>query len=162
MAITPVRDPFSNASSLIAGGGTALAAGAGDAVEVNGTSINRLDYEGASFAIVARATLTAAKVLLITATVQEADDDGAGSPSAFTDVSADITAADQVVVMTPTMIGAGTVRAIGRVRIKDLSQLKEWVRIQVTPNLDAGATDTCEWMAIFEGAPIVVPATLID
>lgn len=161
---TPIRDVSNNLGPIIAGGGTAVAGGSGDNTEVDGTAINRLDYDGAAFLILARATLAANKSLAITATVQHADDDGAGAPDTFADVDSEIAAADQTVVMTPTMTdggSGGTIRAVGKVAIKDLSQLKEWVRIQVTPNLDAANTDTAEWLAIFLGAPIVLPVSLI-
>jgi hypothetical protein len=164
MSTSPIRDPKGSLNHLAGGGGTAVAAGAGDATEVNGTDINRIDFEGGYFLISARATLAAGKKLAITATIQHAPDNGSGAAGAYADVPSDVATADQVVTMTPTLTdgGAGsTLRAVGRVLIKDLSQLKEWIRIQVTPDLDAGATDTCEWTAIFVGAPVVAPGSLI-
>lgn len=166
MTASPFRDPARSLGHIIAGTGVQIvAAGAGDAVEVVGESINRLDYDGGYFLLMARAVLSAGKKLSIIASVEEADDNGSGAAGVFAAIATGIStpAAAGTVTMNPTIFSTpgATVTGVGKVLLKDLSQLKEWIRIKYTPDLDAGATDTAQIMAVFIGSPVVMPGSLI-
>lgn len=123
----------------------ATAAGAGDNTEVNGLSIDTAAYDNrfdaVLFQIAAQATLQDTETLVVTANLQDANDDGAGAPDTWADVAA------PAVVLTLLSAGGTTERGVANLGL-DLSKSKRWVRVQFTPNLSASATDTASLVAI--------------
>lgn len=128
----------------------ATAGGAGDAVEVNGAS---LDTSAAAykrpnsvlFVVDAKATLAATKTLTITANLQD---------SANGSTWADIT--DPAVILTLTGAGGGSTETGVGVLGYDLSRARKYVRIQATPDLSATGTDTASivGIALFGGLSV--------
>jgi hypothetical protein len=125
-----------------AGGGvSATAGGAGDNAEANGSWVDRARLGSAKLVLHYRATLAQAATLSLTANIQDAaDDQGAGA--------ADLGAVMSTRVVATGPTGGGTVR--GTVELDyDLNSARQFVRAQFTPDLSAGATDTCQIEAIW-------------
>lgn len=136
---------------------SAIAAGAGDATETNGTGIDRYVngsngaagvFQSATFFLMAQAVLSAGKKCTFKATLQESSDNAVG------DAFADLAAAQQPegaadsVVLTLSSGGGGT--EVGSYQKDvDLSGNERYIRAQVHIDLDAGATDTGFYTAGF-------------
>lgn len=122
------------------------AGGSGDNTEVNGLSINTAAYDNRFdsivFQIAAQATLAQTETLVVTANLQESDDDGNGAPAAWADV-----AAPAVVLTLTGATGGSTERGVAELGL-DLSKSKQWVRVQFTPNASASGTDTASLVAL--------------
>lgn len=123
---------------------TAVAAGAGDATEVNGSWVDRVladvgMAQSAKLVITFTATLAASATLTFAGNFQDAtDSSGTGAADYSTAFSATVVATGDSGGSTET----------GTVEIDvDLSGARQFIRSQITPNLSAGATDTCEWSA---------------
>lgn len=125
------------------------AGGAGDNTEIDGLSIDRMVHGGggptlsAKFIVAFEAVLAAAATLSLVGNMQHADDNGSGAPGSWADTG-DILAS-AVVATGPG--GGGTVRGTAELDVK-LSGLKQWIRVQFTPNLSAANTDTAEVVAV--------------
>ncbi|BCH33130.1 hypothetical protein MesoLjLc_50600 [Mesorhizobium sp. L-8-10] len=124
---------------------TATAGGSGDATEVNGDWVDR------ELASVGRA-LSAKLVIAFTAALGQ--DETLTFAMNFQDATslAGAGAADFSDAVTATTVATGdsggsTETGTFEVDI-DLSGAKQFIRTQVTPNLSASGTDTCEWSAI--------------
>lgn len=118
-----------------AGYGTATAGGAGDNTEVNGTTIDMTTFtnrpESLSFVVYARAVLAQDATLTVTANLQ-ASSDG----STWADVAV------PAVIGTLTG-GTGGSTEVGTFKLGvDLTHNLQYARIQFTPDLSAGGTDT--------------------
>lgn len=133
--------------------GRAVAAGAGDNAETNGSGIDRQVagggglYQSAVFCLGARAVLSANKKLTVKATFQDSADD-----STYADIAAALQpegAADSV-VLTLTDSGAGSTLTGSYFKDLELASLRRYIRAQVHIDLDAGATDTCEYAATWQ------------
>ncbi len=158
-----------NTKILYCGGGTAVAAGAGDNTQVVGASVDRCpsdlegggQFDGAELVIIFEAALGAAEDLTFTFDLEHADDDGSDAPGTFANVDADYLPAAVVVEGN----AGGTLKSQIRVPI-EARALKRWLRCSITPNLSRGATDTVRWDSALvllnphNGVPIVqaVPA----
>ena len=129
---------------------TAVAAGAGDNTETNGSIVDRLGFQSAVLVLAAQATLSANKKATFKATIQDGDD------ASLTD-AADIAAALQPsgaadsVVLTITDSGAGGTQktSVNIVENLNLASLKRYLRAQVHVDLDAGVTDTAHYCAVW-------------
>lgn len=134
--------PFHFADEVKADGGlgySALAAGAGDNVEVTGGNIDRMapgeqGFDALAILHCGTAVLGDAETLTLRTQIQESADG-----SAF-DAAEEIEAATVVA----TGGGGGTTETYQRKVKVDLRGRKRFVRILTTPNLSAGATDTAD------------------
>lgn len=158
-----------NQKILYCGGGTAVAAGAGDNVAVQGASIDHVPsdleggarFDGAELVIVFEAAIGAAEDLAFALDLEHADDTGSDAPDTF----ANVATADALATQTVEGNAGGTLKSVIRVPF-DCDKLKRWFRVNITPNLSRGATDTVRWDASIvlyqphNGVPIVqeVPA----
>lgn len=119
----------------------ATAGGSGDNTAANGAGIDLAGlparFNGAAFAIRANATLAQGKKLTVTAKIQD---------SANGTTWADLVAAATVL----TLVGGtgGTTEAGVGVIGGDLRTARRYVRVVVTPDLDATATDTASVDAV--------------
>lgn len=111
-----------------------VAAGAGDNVEVDGPWIEVAGRPGISIVFNVRDTLTAAETLTIAANLQDATD------SVGTGV------ADFGTALAATVVNTGAATD-ARVTLKwdiNIEGARDWIRLQFTPNLSAGAADTAD------------------
>lgn len=125
---------------------TATAAGAGDGTEVNGLDIDTINYQNRydsiCFLIAVESALQDTETTVVTANLQDADDDGAGSPVSWADVT------DPAALLTLTgETGGTTERGIAKLGI-DLTKVKRHIRVQFTPELSASGTDTATLYAV--------------
>lgn len=115
---------------LACGAANGVAAGAGDNTAVTGASIDRLGYNSVKFAIAYKTTLGASETLQFAVAYQESSDNSSW------DTAVTLQAA------TTAATGALT-NSVGVVTFDlDLGGKKRYVRLNYTPNLSAGATDT--------------------
>jgi len=130
--------------------GTATAGGTGDNTEVDGPYVDRFDASSgmamsAKLVIGYRATLAAAATLSLTANIQD-DADGANAGVDYGPAYA------KTVVATG---GGGGTTEVGKIELDfDLAAAERYLRTQITPDLSAANTDTCQVWAtwIFFGA----------
>jgi len=133
-------------------GGRLLAAGTGDNTEVVGAGIDTRGFGSGKIVLATRAVLDAAETLKVGVTIQESDDDGVADAY---DTAEEIQAAT---VAELTAVLAGTYTGVSEFDIV-LASRKRYVRVNVTPNLSRGATDTAEFMAtLVLGGADVIPA----
>lgn len=123
------------------------AGGSGDNTAVTGVIIDRAAHgwpQSVVFAIPFTATLAANETLSLAATVQEGNADNLSD-------AATLTTASGVVATGPT--GGGTVAGTREINVS-LAGAGRYVRINVTPDLSRGATDTAaiSGVAVFGGA----------
>ena len=123
------------------------AAGSGDATEVDGAAIDTLGISGdptsICFFVPIRAVLAATKTAVVTANLQD---------SANGSTWADITTPAVILTLTGTS-GGSTETGVGKLGF-DLTKARRYIRIQVTPDLNATATDTAVLggaLAVFGG-----------
>ena len=150
-----VMDKNAGAHMTVLGGGGArgVAAGTGDATEAVGAIVDSLAigklYSGALI-VAGSATLTDTKLLDIGSVKIEhgAEDDLSDAADAFTAVDFDSVA----------LSDGGTTEFFAIKLNVDLSILKRYWRVSITPDLDAVATDTFELgfcvVAVGETAPL--------
>lgn len=139
------------ARSEYASGGTATAGGTGDATEVDGAWVDRKPstrgpYHSAKLVITYSAALGEGATLAIAANIQDATSSGGAGVADFGTAYASATVATG---------GAGGSTEVGTVEFDfDLSNAREFVRSQITPDLSAANTDTLAWRAtwIFFGS----------
>lgn len=138
-------------------GGTLTAAGAGDNSAIAGADVNREDFLSGLFLVVCRATLTATKKLSVVGTLQDAPDNGSGAAGTYADVAAALQPSGVAggAIGSIVSAGGGTVTTVFRHPV-NLSSLRKFVRLNVTPDLDAGATDTAQVLVCFVGGGSVV------
>jgi hypothetical protein len=124
------------------------AAGAGDNAEVTGATINRLNAQAGMadsliFEIVGVATITATKALNVIGTLEHSDDG--------------TTFAAAPAVYQPSGVAGGAIGSVSATGVNDVllkykvpkaAGLKQFVRLKITPDLTAGATDTARVGAI--------------
>jgi len=115
-------------------GGRAVAAGAGDATEVDGFWIDRRGYQSCKAGVVGSAVLTEAATITVAFNLQDADDAAGANAADYGDAHAAAIAA--------TGGTGGTTEPIAVADSFNLSSARRYIRIQHTPNLSAGATDT--------------------
>lgn len=125
---------------------TATAGGTGDATEVDGAYVDRLASDHGPFMsmkviITFTTTLAAAATLTFAGNMQDATTSGG---SGVADYGTAFTAT--TVATGPS--GGGTVTGTVEIDV-DLSAAREFVRVQLTPNLSAANTDTAEWAATY-------------
>lgn len=124
---------------------SAVAAGAGDATEVDGEDIDRSNAHSACFIIQAQAVLADTKTLVLKATLQDSPDG-----TTYTDVAADLQpegAANSTVLTLTGESGGTTERGVYKLDV-DLSSLDKYIRIQLLPELNATGTDTAVCSAV--------------
>ena len=122
------------------------AAGSGDATEANGTSIDTLSLPGdptsVVFMIPVRAVLADGKTAVITANLQDSADN-----SNWGDITS------PAVLMTLISTGGTTELGVAKLGF-DLTKARRYIRIQVTPDLNAASVDTAtvgNGIAVFGG-----------
>lgn len=133
--VVPNRDVGEFLQTAGLGYFNATAGGAGDGTEVDGATVNRQTYGNPESALVKVqyiTTLAASETLDLTLTLQDSAD---GS------TWADVTVAGYASAIT---VKTGALTADEDVHISHikLSGLRQYVRLQVQPDLSAGATDT--------------------
>jgi hypothetical protein len=141
-----MRDKFLNGAAYSrsargSGNNTATAGGTGDNTEVNGAYQSRMSDNGialsAKLVISYTATLAAGATLTFAANFQDALTSGGSGVADYGDAVA-------ATVVATGDSGGSTETGTFEVDV-DLSGAREFIRAQVTPNLSAGATDTCAW-----------------
>lgn len=125
---------------------TATAAGSGDATEVDGSFFDRLQSDAGPFlsaklVITYTTTLTATKTLSFAVQFQDATSSGAAAVADYGDAIA-------ATVVATGESGGSTETGTVEIDI-DLAAAREFVRAQITPDLSASGTDTCEWSAAY-------------
>lgn len=136
---------FSDFTSVTAGGG-------GDGAEVDGAWISRQDFESLSVLLPFETTLGATETLSIALNLQHADDSSGTGVEDFGDAVANAVQA--------TGAGGGSTET-GVVKADfDLTEAKEFVRVQYTPTMSAGTTDTADIMSLLIlGGAVELPAS---
>ncbi len=114
------------------------AAGSGDATEVNGAWIDTQGHESLEWIAYYTATLGDGETLSFAMNVQDADD-AAGTGAA--DVSTDYLSALAATVAATGDSAGSTETGAFAVGV-DLTMCKRYVRVQWTPDMSAGGTDT--------------------
>lgn len=114
--------------------GSLTAAGAGDNAEITGTSVDLQDVGEAVIAIAFRAALTNAQSLLLTVKIQESDDNSSFDTAEVLASAVTAKLADS----STTFYGVYELK----IDLQANKKRKRYARFLVTPNLDAGATDT--------------------
>lgn len=132
-------------SKRAAGNNTALAAGTGDATEVNGAWIDRKSAQGialsAKLVIEFTTTLAGTKTLGFGVNFQDATDISGAGAADYGDVYARRVAATG---------GSGGSTETDTFELDvDLGGARQFIRAQITPDLDASGTDTAAWSAIY-------------
>lgn len=126
------------------------AGGSGDATEVDGAWVDLEDAEGLTFLIGFTATLGADETLTIAANLQDAtDSSGTGA--------ADVTGS-AISATTVATGGSGGTTETGVAMIQiDAQKMRQFGRVQFTPNLSRANTDTAALsaVAIRSGAKIL-------
>lgn len=131
------------------------AAGAGDATEIDGDTIDRLalgdTYEGACLIVACRATQDTGETLTIAANWQDSPND-----SDWTDLGTAVAA-------TTVITAAGTSEQTGTLKVPvNLDAADRYVRVQVTPDLSRAGTDTATvvGLVVFGGGRELAPAVV--
>lgn len=123
------------------GNNTAVAAGAGDATEVNGAWQSRMSSKGialsAKLIVSFTATLAAGATLTLAGNFQDATTIGGTGADDFGDLV-------PATIVATGAAGGSTETGTFEIDV-DLSGASEFIRAQITPNLSAGATDTAAW-----------------
>jgi hypothetical protein len=134
--ISLMQDIGNFIKTMFGGEASIVAAGAGDNTEVNGPWIDREGFESLVASIGFTTTLTAAQTLALLGNLQDADDiAGTG-------------AADFGAALSSTVVATGAGTVVGTQSMDfSLAGARRYVRVQWTPNLSAGATDTARLMA---------------
>jgi len=135
MAIVPNRDIGEFLQPAGLGFFSATAGGSGDATEIDGATVNRATYgmpQSALLKIQWVTSLTAAKTLAFTVTLQDSADGSAWSDVTVSDFASAITVATGALTDDEDFWTA---------RLK-LSGLRQYVRAQVKPDLSHTSTDT--------------------
>lgn len=137
-----IKDLGSLADVQFGGQADVTAAGAGDATEVNGTAIdNSSSTYGCCLAIVSyTTTLTQSETMTIAADIDEDDNSSFTSATATTLQTATTEATGDTGGSTET----GNVKFV-----IDLTDKEEYVRVNFTPDLSAGATDTARLQLVY-------------
>lgn len=134
---------------------TITAAGTGDNTQADGLAIDRKDATSASIAIVAKATLAATKTLTVKLVVQDSADG-----VTFADVAAGLQpggSANSTVMTLTGAAGGSTESGLYQLGI-NLSSLKRYIRVRLTPDLNATGTDTATVAAVVSLGGLVVEA----
>lgn len=129
---------------------SAVAAGAGDNVEVNGTfSAVPTGAQSLAIVVIWSATLAENETLALTLNAQDAVDATGTGAADFKATAAD--GADgagkytlAAVVVATGGAGGTTAQGATTVRFPDIRSHRGFIRSQVTPNLSAGGVDTAE------------------
>lgn len=124
--------------STIISAGSLVAAGAGDATKVTGQTINRDGYGSGVIAIAWSATLANTKTISFAVEVQESSD---GS-------SWDTAVVLQAATVAKTADSSTTFYGVVEID-ENLTGRKQYVRYNITPDLNASGTDTAVWGATF-------------
>ena len=127
------RDGGSHVKVYGGGSSRAVAAGTGDATEVNGPWIDRLGYDSAKAGVVGRSTLANGESITVAFNIQDSSDSAGGDAADFGDAYPATTAATSV---------GGTTEEIQAAANFNLRGAKRYIRLQFTPNLSASGTDT--------------------
>lgn len=114
--------------------GTATAGGTGDNTKVTGEVIDRLGFASGIIALNYTTTLAAGKKLSFAVAYEGSDDNSTYATEASIQAS----------TQAATSAGGGTVTGVVKIPI-DLSGYKRYLKINVTPDLDATGTDTAAW-----------------
>ncbi len=146
-----LRDIGAYIKTAFAGYADVVAAGSGDATEVDGPWVDRLGFESLVASIGFQTTLAATKTLTLVANLQDATDSaGAGAADFGTGFASAVVATG----------GGGGTTETGTIEIDyDLSDARRFVRLQFTPDLDAASADLADLVGqLILGGAIEVPA----
>lgn len=129
------------------------AGGAGDATEATSAAVdvaaatqgNRYNAMGLLLAV--SATLAEAATLTVTLALEEAEDDGAGSPSDWQPAAPEAVDAPDSLTLTGGP-GGSTERAVFKVGV-DLRRVRRYLRVKYNPDLSAANTDTASLQPIW-------------
>jgi len=135
MAIVPNRDMGEFLQPAGLGYFNATAAGAGDATEVNGATVDRQTYgmpESAALKVQWIANVAASQTLALTITLQDSADGSTWTDVTVTDFASAITVATGALTNDEDY-------HLSRIR---LSGLRRYVRAQVSPDLSNSGVDT--------------------
>lgn len=158
----PVEDIGALLHGEIGRDAAVITAGAGnDGVEINGPSIDltalanqgKRRFRSAKVFIQYKAVLAAAATLTLAANLQTANETG------FTTGVADLDGVLASAVVATGPGGGGTVTGVAEFKV-DLTQAKQWIRLQSTADLSAANTDTVAIAAVIvmgdpDEAPVV-------
>lgn len=138
-----LRNPLAETKAIALPCQSGVAAGAGDNTELTSAAIDRMaagsaGYMAAVLAIAYRVNLTAAQNVALTVKIAESDDG-----SSF---GADTTLVNAVAIATGALVNSDGVYRLDL----DVAKRKRWIRIKITMNLSAGATDTFVYGAFVE------------
>lgn len=120
---------------------SATAGGAGDATEVDGPWIDRQGFESLMVALGFEAVLANTETLSFAFNLQDADDDQGTNAADFG------TAVASAVAVTGDASPSGTFRGVVEHGFNVLGA-RRYIRLQWTPDLSAGGTDTADIMAL--------------
>lgn len=122
-----------------------IAAGAGDATEIDGADINRTGFDSCQVILAWKTTLTAAKTLSIAVELQESDDGTTWDTAEALQAS--------------TVVATGAVTdSVGETLFNvDFAGRKKFIRFNFTPDLSHTSTDTAvvSLAAILGGASVL-------
>ena len=113
------------------------AGGSGDATKITGLAVDRLDYGSGLLVISGNGTIGNTETVSLEVEIQDCDTEGGTYETAV------VLEADAVVL---TASGALTNKRFEVGIPIGLAQYKQWVKLNVTPNLSASGTDTLELM----------------
>lgn len=123
------------------GNTAATAGGSGDATEVSGAWIDVTGFESIKVLVPFTTTLAATETLTFAANLQDATAIGGTGAADFGDAIA-------ATVVATGPAGGGTVTGVVEMDF-DVSQSRGFVRVQATPDLSRGATDTAAFSVVY-------------
>lgn len=159
MTMVDLRSRIHAVSVDDASAATAGAGSDGAEVTTNSTTIRPGGerFNAICCLLAVKGVLGATNTLTVAITIQEAKDDGAGSPTDWQDVAADAVKGADSLVLTGGA-GGSTERSVMKINI-DPRRVRDFVRVQFTPTLSAGATDTSSIQPVWLfGFPQEAPA----
>lgn len=130
------KDIGSHLNAVIAhSGGVIVAGGGADGAEVNGDLIDTQGFDSGVLLIAYEAALASSKTLTVAVQLQHGDDSDAGD---IEDLAATYDVTSRVLTEAET-----ATKGVLAIDI-DVSRIKRYFRVQVTPTLSASGTDTAE------------------
>lgn len=116
----------------------ALAAGTGDNTEVTGDKIIKTGYDSCLLTIVGSATIANTESVAYTVDIQDSADGSTWNTAVELKAETTVFTSD----------GGDTGTSFTVPLNVDISQYNKYIRFNITPNLSASGTDTCNWNAV--------------
>lgn len=145
MNFSTVKNIGAYIDGRFAGFASATAGGTGDATEANGPWIDRRGHDSCAVFIGYRGVLAQAATLSVAANLQDADDAAGANAADFGDAIANG-------VRDTGGTGGSTETGVLKLNF-DLTMARSHIRLQMTPDLSAGATDTAVLFAFLVLGP---------